>query len=136
MKNTVGLLGLAVLVLGSLTACVPAEGSGSSCKPEPLEVSTEVVSPGDSITISSPKAACVLDPRTYRISLVSQVDFRKIVDEPISVAVGPDGSFSKSIEIPDAATPGDVAVVIEGSVRDECDPRASCAGYSIQFAIA
>jgi hypothetical protein len=134
MKNyRLGIIGSVLVIVGSLTACTPAVGS---CQPKPLEVSSDSVAPGGRITVSSPKAGCALDPRTYRIAVVSQVDFGEIVDRPISVDVGPDGSFSKVIDIPMGATPGDVAFVVKGSVRDECDSRASCAGYSVHFIIS
>jgi hypothetical protein len=132
VKKTICVFALVLTVAGSLTACAP---SGGRCQPEPLEVSAKTLSAGDTVTISSPKAKCSLHPRSYQISVVSQVNFEKIVDPPISVDVGADGRFSKAIKIPEGATPGDAAVVVKGSVRDECDSQASCAGYAVHFTI-
>ncbi|WP_029253017.1 hypothetical protein [Paraoerskovia marina] len=125
-------LAVVAVVACTLTACSASPGD---CLPEPLEVSSTTVAPGEGVIVSSPAAACATGTdRTYTLVLHSEV-LTDTSTEPVVTDVAADGSFSTEIPVPSAFPGGPASLVVSGSTFDECSDEGSCAAYQTEVEI-
>ncbi|SDS22370.1 hypothetical protein SAMN04489860_1076 [Paraoerskovia marina] len=132
MRRSVAVASVLAVVACTLTACSASPGD---CLPEPLEVSSATVAPGESVIVSSPAAACATGTdRTYALVLHSEVR-TDTSTEPVVTDVAADGSFSTEIPVPSAFPGGPASVVVTGSAFDECTDEGSCAAYQAEVEV-
>ena len=126
----------AVLVTAGLCGCGTGP-FGEDCLPEPLTVQPAEVAIGAELVVSAERFACDAhydegEQYSLEMAFVSRADPIDLAD----VDVERDGSFTSTVTVPPAASPGESYVTVHGSPYDEpCDDGASCAGYSVRFVV-
>lgn len=131
VANAVVLCLLALPLSMVLTSCAQVR----TCFPAKLAVSSDAVSRGDVVTLSSPAAHCDLGygaVREYSVRLGAG----HVSTPAVLVHVARDGSFSTDFRVPRSFPAGPAEFFVIGSPYDDCDDTGgSCAGYGVPVQI-
>lgn len=124
-----------ILVCVGLVGC----GAGASqCLPSPLHLTSSRVRAGGSVTLSAARSKCELPyAKGKKYSLTLGQIGRAAPLQLGAVSVHRDGKFISTVHIPETASPGIAAIIVNGSPFDDCndEPGASCAGYTTNLKI-
>jgi hypothetical protein len=130
----------AVVLAGGLSGCGAA--TADRCLPAPLTASPVTVTPGGTVTVSSPAVDCDLgygSGRTHVIGIASEAlatDGSSVFREGEEFRVGADGAFVREVAVPEDLPAGPASISVRGSAIDDCDDgEASCAAYQVGITV-
>lgn len=129
---------LAAMLLAG-TGCGGPPGvapEGSACMPPPFSLSSDTIAAGGSLTVKAADATC--DPR-YGTNAQIHIEIVDGSGEKILETVAPmndAGGFSATVNVPDSAVPGQVAVNAYPLNLDWCDDTGRNNRISNQGAVS